>query len=561
MPAGQPDTGDLAQRRVRLLRRGGVHARAHAAPLRAALERRRLGLARSWPVRPLRTSCWIVGTGSLRSLRRSSLAAARLAVLSPVCQRRASDPRGRACRRPTPRARPSRRARVSGVASRASDGPRTRVRCTARWTHARACPGKPGHEGKEYPPQRTQVKTGSARLHTHAGRLRITSVTECPDRFVPRSVHLAPQAWRPADAGRSAAERPGTTRQDQHSSAERRRSRTRPRARAPCRSPFRRRRTGSPPARRICRSAQTLPRHHRRPGRGSAASTANAPATERARQPVARAQASAEAAAPSSADARPEAMPADQAADRRARHRPIRAGPRPASAPRRDGGRPAGRSARAALARAAARRTGTRRRRGAAGTATAAQVRHRTDASESVRPTRRLRTSAGRQDRRARARRSTSSQMPRPGETARAGGLRAAGQEAYRGGVRLRRGLPAPAASADGRRDQPAHERAVTQRQQARARTTARRPWSSGPDPGRAGAARRGRHAHDAYPCAADATASDRAWSAGSRRAPPAAPGRVLRRPGLGSVAVPSGTTRGRSRPAARPAPLAGPKP
>src|SRR5438046_1293776 len=44
--AGQPDTGDLAQRRVRLLGRGGVHACAHAAPLRAPLERRRLGLAR-----------------------------------------------------------------------------------------------------------------------------------------------------------------------------------------------------------------------------------------------------------------------------------------------------------------------------------------------------------------------------------------------------------------------------------------------------------------------------------------------------------------------------------
>src|SRR6185437_5828911 len=31
---GQPDTGDLAQGRVRLLRRGRVHAGAHAATLR-----------------------------------------------------------------------------------------------------------------------------------------------------------------------------------------------------------------------------------------------------------------------------------------------------------------------------------------------------------------------------------------------------------------------------------------------------------------------------------------------------------------------------------------------
>src|SRR5258705_4162973 len=44
--AGQPDAGDLAQRRVRLLGRGGVHTGTHAAPLRASLEGRRLGLAR-----------------------------------------------------------------------------------------------------------------------------------------------------------------------------------------------------------------------------------------------------------------------------------------------------------------------------------------------------------------------------------------------------------------------------------------------------------------------------------------------------------------------------------
>src|SRR2546421_4648720 len=44
--AGQPDARHLPQGRVRLLGRGGVHARAHAAPLRAPLERRRLRLAR-----------------------------------------------------------------------------------------------------------------------------------------------------------------------------------------------------------------------------------------------------------------------------------------------------------------------------------------------------------------------------------------------------------------------------------------------------------------------------------------------------------------------------------
>src|SRR5580658_1169641 len=42
--AGQPDPGDLAQRRVRLLGRRRVDARANAAALRALLERRRLVL-------------------------------------------------------------------------------------------------------------------------------------------------------------------------------------------------------------------------------------------------------------------------------------------------------------------------------------------------------------------------------------------------------------------------------------------------------------------------------------------------------------------------------------
>ena len=43
-PAGQLDARDLAKRRVRLLRGGGVHAGAHAAALRAALEGRGLDL-------------------------------------------------------------------------------------------------------------------------------------------------------------------------------------------------------------------------------------------------------------------------------------------------------------------------------------------------------------------------------------------------------------------------------------------------------------------------------------------------------------------------------------
>src|SRR5262245_13457155 len=44
--AGEADAGDLSQRRVRLLRRGRVDARADTPTLRATLERRRLGLTR-----------------------------------------------------------------------------------------------------------------------------------------------------------------------------------------------------------------------------------------------------------------------------------------------------------------------------------------------------------------------------------------------------------------------------------------------------------------------------------------------------------------------------------
>src|SRR5689334_10389313 len=43
-PVGETDTGDLAESRVRLLRRRGVDARADAALLRARLEGRRLRL-------------------------------------------------------------------------------------------------------------------------------------------------------------------------------------------------------------------------------------------------------------------------------------------------------------------------------------------------------------------------------------------------------------------------------------------------------------------------------------------------------------------------------------
>ena len=72
---GEPDARDLAERRVRLLRRGGVHARAHAPLLRAALaapaRRSSLRIRR----RPLRTSWFSVGTNVLHGGRSRGLTA------------------------------------------------------------------------------------------------------------------------------------------------------------------------------------------------------------------------------------------------------------------------------------------------------------------------------------------------------------------------------------------------------------------------------------------------------------------------------------------------------
>src|SRR5919199_6745552 len=106
---GEPHASDLAQRRVRLLRRGGVHARAHPTALGGTLQRRGLGLldlvlaaladqlvdrGHGWPGSPTCAgsccrwwcSCWSCG---------------RVPVLlgSPGPGRSpSSDPRGRACR-------------------------------------------------------------------------------------------------------------------------------------------------------------------------------------------------------------------------------------------------------------------------------------------------------------------------------------------------------------------------------------------------------------------------------------------------------------------------------
>ena len=65
---GQAHLGDLAQRRVRLLRRGRVDARADAATLRAVRQRRRRALVVSG-LRGLRTSWLIVAIRALFRVR------------------------------------------------------------------------------------------------------------------------------------------------------------------------------------------------------------------------------------------------------------------------------------------------------------------------------------------------------------------------------------------------------------------------------------------------------------------------------------------------------------
>src|SRR3954471_16533081 len=99
--AAELHTSDLAQRRVRLLGGGGVHARAHAAPLRTSLQRRRLGLAR---LRLAALSDQLLDRGHRVSPLPSAaferphrlvwLCASELPHVSEVCP----DTRGRACR-------------------------------------------------------------------------------------------------------------------------------------------------------------------------------------------------------------------------------------------------------------------------------------------------------------------------------------------------------------------------------------------------------------------------------------------------------------------------------
>src|SRR3982750_511724 len=82
--AAELHTSDLAQRRVRLLGGGGVHARAHAAPLRTSLQRRRLGLAR---LRLAALSDQLLDRGHRVSPLPSAALRGRTVLVMPLCAR------------------------------------------------------------------------------------------------------------------------------------------------------------------------------------------------------------------------------------------------------------------------------------------------------------------------------------------------------------------------------------------------------------------------------------------------------------------------------------------
>ena len=172
--AGQLHAGDLAQRRVRLLGRRGVHTRAHAAALGLPFSAGVLVLlVFAW--RPLRTSCWIVGTGSLRSLLLLSARPPRTSWPWPRCGPNCCGRHARMSACVHPRGR--RVVRLTGPAARFLDSESVVYRALRLPDFGQAPPlgartrgpGKPGHEGKEYRAWAPQVKTGwphGRRMHS-----------------------------------------------------------------------------------------------------------------------------------------------------------------------------------------------------------------------------------------------------------------------------------------------------------------------------------------------------------------------------------------------------------
>ena len=176
--AGQPHAGDLAQRRVRLLRGRGVDAGAHAAPLRAALERRRLGLARPCPGGPCGPAAGSWAPGLVFSFRPLVATPSVVCLLLAVRHPRSGVSSGYA--------RPGRDVQAGFAPGRVSDFHDGWRRGACRRTHV--LPGEPGHEGKEYPPCSAQVKTSpvSAMNCSSISRLPASASERPPGPLDPR---------------------------------------------------------------------------------------------------------------------------------------------------------------------------------------------------------------------------------------------------------------------------------------------------------------------------------------------------------------------------------------
>src|SRR4029450_7810098 len=142
--AAELHPSDLAQRGVRLLGGGGVHARADTAPLRASLQRRRLGLTR---LRLAALADQLLDRGHRVSPLPSAAFCAAARLLLPLCTGRvgSSGPRGRACRPAHgPAARWSRAPGLSVSTPRVLRRDAAPVACIPTRAHARVARASPG---------------------------------------------------------------------------------------------------------------------------------------------------------------------------------------------------------------------------------------------------------------------------------------------------------------------------------------------------------------------------------------------------------------------------------
>ena len=128
--AREADAGDLAQRRVRLLRGGGVDAGAHAAALRRALQGRRLRSCRTWSRGPCGPAAGSWARAPLRAF--VGARAGHSKRRRRARRRRAHGRRSRRCTGASgPTGKPAGRAR----STMAADGDGRRRRAPARVRH------------------------------------------------------------------------------------------------------------------------------------------------------------------------------------------------------------------------------------------------------------------------------------------------------------------------------------------------------------------------------------------------------------------------------------------